>query len=119
MAITGVHALINTPAADALRQLLADVTGWSHVDAGGGWPIFALPPAELAVHPGEHPGYGLSLMCDDLASTMAELATKGVSFRGEPVTERWGIAVTMALPGGVDMLLYQPLHPVAHSSTDS
>jgi hypothetical protein len=119
MAITGAHVLINTAAPEALRELLAGATGWPHVEAGPGWPIFSLPPAELAVHPSDHPGYELSLMCDDLVATMGELAAKGITFRDEPRTEAWGIAVTMTLPGGVEMLLYEPRHPQAHSATDS
>jgi hypothetical protein len=114
MAVTGIHALIYTPEAEALRAVLADVIGWSHVDAGNGWPIFALPPAELGVHPGEEPRQELSFMCDDIATTMAELAAKGVAFRGEPEDRGWGAVATMVLPGGVDVMLYEPRHPTAH-----
>ena len=77
MAVIGVHALIYTPEAEALRALLADAIGWSHVDAGEGWLIFALPPAELGVHPGDQPRHELSLMCDDIATTVAELTVMG------------------------------------------
>ena len=115
MAVTAVHALLYTPQADELRALLADAFGWPHVDAGGGWPIYALPPAEVAVHPGEQPRHELSLMCDDLSATMAELRERGVTFSGEPVEHRWGTAVTMRLPGDVEMLLYEPRHPTAHA----
>jgi hypothetical protein len=115
MTVTGIHALVYTPAADELRALLADAFGWPHVDAGGGWPIYALPPAELGVHPGERPQYELSLTCDDIAATMTALGRRGVTFAGEPEEQNWGIAVTMILPGGVEMLLYQPSHPSAHS----
>jgi hypothetical protein len=115
MTVTGVHALVYTPEADALRKVLGDAFGWSHVDAGEGWLIYALPPAELGVHPGDRPGHELSLMCDDLAGTMAELRTRGVSFRGDPDDRGWGIVVTMILPGGVEMLLYEPRHPTAHA----
>ncbi len=114
MAITGVHALIYTPEAEALRAALSDAVGWSHVDGGQGWPIFALPPTELGVHPGEEPHQELSLMCDDLPSTMAELSSKGITFRGQPEEQRWGLATTMILPGGVEVLLYEPHHPIAH-----
>jgi len=114
MSVTGVHALIYTPEADDLRRLLTDGFGLSHVDAGEGWLIYALPPAELGVHPGSEPRYELSLMCDDIASTIAELREKGVSFNGEPEERGWGVAVTMTLPGGVEMLLYQPRHPTAY-----
>ena len=114
MTITGVHALIYTPEADALRAVLTGAVGWPHVDAGQGWPIFALPPAELGIHSGEEPHHELSLMCDDLPNTMAELSAKGITFRGEPQEQRWGLATTMVLPGDVEVLLYQPRHPIAH-----
>src|SRR5712671_336624 len=73
MAVTGAHALLYTSQPEELRAVLRDVFGWSHVDAGGGWLIFALPPAELAVHPGEAPAHQFSLMCDDVGQTMQEL----------------------------------------------
>jgi hypothetical protein len=114
VAVTGVHAIIYSPEADALRALLGDAFGWEHIDAGGGWLIFALPPAEVGVHPGEEPRQELSLMCDDLPATMDELRTKGVAFPGEPTTQPWGVSVTMVLPGGVEMMLYQPRHASPH-----
>lgn len=110
MAITGVHALLYTPEADALRALLRDVIGWDHVDDGGGWLIFRLPPAELGVHPAEATSQELSLMCDDVRATMDELRARGVTFKDEPHDEGWGVAVTMVLPGGLEMLLYEPRH---------
>lgn len=113
MPITGVHALLYTPQAEALRALLRDVVGWPHVDAHGGWLIFALPPAELGVHPSEAPRHELSLMCDDLDATVAELRAKGVEFRGERENRGFGVVTTMVLPGGVEMLLYQPRHATA------
>jgi hypothetical protein len=113
MAITGVHALFYSGAPDALRAALRDAMGWSSVDIGGGWLIFRLPPAELGVHPGDAPHHELSFMCDELESTMAELRTRGIAFRGEIEERRFGRAVTMLLPGGVEVLLYQPTHPTA------
>jgi hypothetical protein len=116
MTVTGVHAVIYTPEAEELRALLRDAFGWSHVDAGDGWLIYALPPAELGVHPGDLPGQEISVMCDEIGATMADLSSKGVAFRGEPEERGWGIVVTMILPGGVEMLLYQPRHPTAHAA---
>ena len=119
MAVTGAHVLLYTSEPEALRAVLRDVFGWSHVDAGGGWLIFALPPAEIAVHPGEGPNFEagmrheFSLMCDDLDATVAELRARGVEVRGEPQSQGWGTVVTLALPGGVDVLLYQPRHSTA------
>ena len=114
MAITGAHVLLYTPEADALRATLRDLIGWRHVDAGDGWLIFALPPAEVAVHPSEgSTHHELSLMCDDVGATKAELEAKGIRFRGEPEDLGFGIGVTMALPGDVEVLLYEPRHPTA------
>jgi hypothetical protein len=115
MTVTGIHALIYTPEAEALRNVLIGAMGWPHVDAGEGWLIFALPPTEVAVHPGDEPRHELSLMCDDINATMAELTTKGIVFRGKPEQQRWGLVTTMVLPGGVDVMLYEPRHAVAHS----
>ena len=114
MAITGVHAVVYSPEADALRAVLIDAMGLSHVDAGEGWPIFALPQTELGVHPGEEPRQELSFMCDDSPTTMADLSAKGITFRGEPQEQRWGMSTTMVLPGEVEVLLDEPRHPIAH-----
>ena len=113
MTITGAHVLLYSPEADALRALLSESFGWKGVDAGGGWLIFGLPPAEVAVHPADRPSHELTLMCDDLDATIAELKAKGVEFKGEPHDERWGRVITMVLPGGVDVMLYEPRHPTA------
>jgi len=113
MAITGTHALLYTPEPEALRACLRDVFGWNHVDAHDGWLIFALPPAELGVHPSDKPAHELSFMCDDIEATMAELQAKGIRFKGEPENQGFGIVATMVLPGDVDVLLYQPRHPTA------
>lgn len=122
VAITGTHMLLYTSEPDALRAMLRDVFGWKHVDAGEGWLIFALPPAELGVHPAEGPTYDsgtrhqITLMCDDIRKTVTELKAKGVTVKGDPEDEGWGITVMLALPGGCDVMLYQPRHPVAVAS---
>ena len=113
MAITGTHALLYTSEPEQLRAVLRDVFGWDHVDAHDGWLIFALPPAELGVHPAEAPSHELTLMCDDLDATVAELRGKGIEFRGEPENQGFGTVITMVLPGGVEMTLYQPRHVTA------
>lgn len=114
MAITGIHGLVYTSEPEAVRAVFRDVFGWEHVDAGDGWLIFALPSAELGVHPAEHMvRRDISLMCDDIGTTMAELRAKGIEFDGEPTDEGFGIGVTMLLPGGAEMLLYEPRHPTA------
>ena len=119
MAIIGMHALLYTSEPEALRAVFRDVFGWKHVDAGDGWLIFALPPAELGVHPAEGPTYAsgvrhqLTFMCDDLAATIRDLRERGIEVRGEPEDEGYGITVMLALPGGVEVMLYEPRHPVA------
>jgi catechol 2,3-dioxygenase-like lactoylglutathione lyase family enzyme len=113
MAITGAHVLLYTSQPEELRAVLRDVIGWKYVDAHDGWLIFALPPAELGVHPAETPSHELTLMCDDLDATVAELRAKGIEFRGEPEDQGFGIVMTMVLPGGVEMLLYEPRHTTA------
>ena len=114
MAITGAHVLLYTPEAEALRELIRDAFGWNYVDAGDGWLIFALPPAELGVHPSEgDTSHQLSLLCDDIAATADELRAKGVEVRGEPEDKGFGVGVTLVLPGGVEILLYEPRHETA------
>jgi hypothetical protein len=113
VAIVGAHVLLYTREAERLRETLRDVLGWDSVeghDPPDGWLIFELPPAELGVHPGETPRHEFTLMCDDLNSTMAELGEKKIEFRGEPRDQGFGIVTTMLLPGGIEVLLYEPKH---------
>jgi hypothetical protein len=114
VAVTGAHALIYTSEPEAVRQIFRDAFGFEHVDAGDGWLIFKLPPAELGVHPDEYSvRRDVSLMCDDIRATMDELKAKGIQFAGEPQDEGFGIGVTMILPGGTELLLYEPRHETA------
>jgi len=113
MAIIGTHAIFYTSEPDALRAVLRDTFGWHNVDAHDGWLIFRLPPAELGVHPADAPSHELSFMCDDLSATVADLSAKGIEFEGDPQASGFGTFVTMVLPGGVKVLLYQPRHPTA------
>jgi catechol 2,3-dioxygenase-like lactoylglutathione lyase family enzyme len=112
MAITGVHAILYTNDAVADRAFFADVLGLASVDAGKDWLIFALPPAELAVHPAsaDGGGYDLFLMCDDIEATVRELTAKGVAFDGGVTEQRWGLITTVQLPGGGRLGLYEPRH---------
>jgi hypothetical protein len=104
---------------EALRAMLRDIFGFPFVDAHGGWLIFALPPAELGVHPGEGPNFEsgmrheISFMCDDIHTTLADLRAKGVQIDGEPETQSYGITTNMTLPGGVKVTLYEPHHKMA------
>jgi catechol 2,3-dioxygenase-like lactoylglutathione lyase family enzyme len=112
--ITGMHALIYAPDAPAVREFLRDKLGWANVDNGDGWLIFALPPAELGVHPTDGPGqHELYLLCDDIEATVAELTAKGVEFAGPPVDRRFGMVATMHLPGGGTLSVYEPRHWLA------
>ena len=111
--INGAHVIIYSRDAEADRGFFRDVLGWPHVDAGRGWLIFALPPAEVAVHPAEEGEFHeFYLMCDDVRKVVADLGRKGI--HSEPVTEApWGILTRLTLPGGSPLGLYQPKHPVA------
>ncbi len=108
--ITGAHVILFTDQVDATRAFLRDALELPAVDSGGGWLIFALPPAEVAVHPADATRHELSLMCDDLEDTMARLSAAGATFG--PVHEQtWGRATAMTIPGGEVLSLYQPKHP--------
>lgn len=114
MAITGAHAILYTSEPDAVRAIFRDVLGYPNVDAGGGWLIFELPPAELAMHPTDGDAHHeLSFLCDDLAATIAELRGQGIDVDPDTTDQGWGITTTMHLPGGLDLLLYEPRHPTA------
>jgi len=123
MAIIGTHALLYTTEPEKLREVLRDVFGFTYVDAGEGWLIFGLPPAELGIHPAEGPTlesgmrHQLTFMCDDIRTTLADLRAKGIAIRGELQSERWGITVMLGLPGGVEVMLYEPRHPLAISTS--
>ena len=117
MAITGTHLLVYTPDAEATRNALRDAFGFDHVDTGGGWLIFKLPPAELGVHPAETANeHQITFMCDDAKATAAELAEKGVEVDGEFVEHDWGISFNATLPGGVEVMVYEPTHTMAIDS---
>ncbi len=108
--ITGVHVVVFSPQAEAVRRVFVETLGLPSVDAGGGWPIVALPPAELAVHPDETARHELYLMCDDLDMTVKALAERG--FVAGPVsTQSWGRMTSIELPDGSSLALYEPRHP--------
>jgi catechol 2,3-dioxygenase-like lactoylglutathione lyase family enzyme len=111
--IFGAHVIVNSKDAAADRAFLRDVLGFRSVDAGHGWLIFALPPAEVALHPAENnAGHELYFMCNDLKAEVSALAEKGV--RCSEVQEaRWGSITKIRLPGGGEVGLYQPKHPTA------
>jgi predicted enzyme related to lactoylglutathione lyase len=115
--IRGVHAIQFATDAEAARAFFRDVLRLPSVDAGGGWLIFALPPAELGVHPTEgDPPSGhcaLYLMCEEIESTVAELRSRGVVFTSPVSDAGFGRVTTLRVPGAGDIGLYQPSHPMA------
>jgi len=112
--ITGVHAILYGKQPEQVRAFFRDVLEYPAVDAGHGWLIFALPPAEIAAHPADNEEFHeLYLMCDDVAATVENLTGKGVKFV-MPIADRgWGLVTRFELPGGGEMGLYQPRHPTA------
>jgi catechol 2,3-dioxygenase-like lactoylglutathione lyase family enzyme len=113
--INGAHALLYCENAEKARAFFVDTLGFRHADAGHGWLIFALPPAEIACHPwdpGMAPGaHQLYFMCDDIHRTVAELTAKGVEFTAPVTDEGWGLLTRLRIPGAGDIGLYQPRHP--------
>lgn len=116
--ITALHALIYAEDPETARAFFRDVFQVPGVDTGGGWLIFRTGPSELAVHPSawQHEGrsggtdqrYDVSLVCDDLEATMADLAARGAEFDGEVTQEPWGTTVLVKVPGAGPVLVYQP-----------
>ena len=115
--IFGAHVIVYSKDPSADREFLRDVFGFRSVDAGHGWLIFALPPAEVAVHPSEKDDrHELYFMCDDLRAEILALGTKGVHC-SEVQEARWGSITKIRLPGGSEVGLYQPRHPFALALT--
>ncbi|MBF6048230.1 extradiol dioxygenase [Streptomyces sp. NRRL B-1677] len=114
--ITGAHVIVHSENAEADRAFIRDVLGFPGVDAGGGWLIFKLPPAEVAVHPTEGaPRHELFLMCEDITAELDALAAKGVELASPVTDQSWGRLASIRLPSGAELHLYEPRHPVAHS----
>jgi catechol 2,3-dioxygenase-like lactoylglutathione lyase family enzyme len=113
--ISGAHVILYSANAEADRAFIRDALAFPWVDAGAGWLIFKLPPAEVAVHPTEGPAkHEFYLMCDDLEETLIELAAKGVRISRPPSDERWGVLASIHLPSGAKLFLYKPQHPTAY-----
>ncbi|KAA0017391.1 VOC family protein [Antrihabitans cavernicola] len=119
--ITAVHTLVYADDADAARAFFRDVLEWPGVDSGNGWLIFRTGPSELGVHPTSGDGFAaaqqheISLMCDNIETTVEDLTAKGAEFVGEVVDRGFGLAITMKVPGAGDMLIYEPRHALAHT----
>jgi hypothetical protein len=113
--ISGAHVILFSKDAEADREFFRNVLRLPTVDAGGGWLIFALPPSELAVHPAsKNDGHVLYLTCQDLTAAIKTLRKKKVHC-SVPKEQPWGTLVTLRLPGGGELGLYEPKHPRAHS----
>ena len=110
--ISGAHVIVYSKNAEADRTFFRDVLNFKYVDAGHGWLIFALPPGEAAVHPSDQSSHELFFMCEDLNAEMAFLAKKGIKC-SKVQEQRWGSITKMRLPGGGEVGLYQPKHPMA------
>jgi predicted enzyme related to lactoylglutathione lyase len=109
--INGAHVVLYSRDPEADRAFFADVLEQPHVDAGGGWLIFQLPPAEIAMHPADgSTSHEFYFMCDDIDATVAALVARGVTFT-QPVTDAgWGRLTRFQLPGGGDVGMYEPRH---------
>ncbi|MDQ0688495.1 catechol 2,3-dioxygenase-like lactoylglutathione lyase family enzyme [Streptomyces achromogenes] len=114
--ISGAHVILYSQDAEADRDFIRDVLDLPGVDAGGGWLVFRLPPAEVAVHPTDGPPrHGFFLMCDDLDSQLSGFRAQGVEIIGPVSEQRWGRLAAIRLPSGAELPLYEPHHPTAHS----
>jgi hypothetical protein len=108
--IIGAHSILYSRKPEADRAFLRDVLGFPSVDAGDGWLIFGLPPAEVAVHPADdNDVHELYLMCDDVLALIADLQRRGVSC-GPALNRGWGVLTQVTLPGGGTLGIYQPRH---------
>jgi catechol 2,3-dioxygenase-like lactoylglutathione lyase family enzyme len=115
--ISGIHAMFYTKRADEMREFLREVLGLPWVDAGGGWPIFAAPPTDLAVHETEEEagGHELYFICDDIQAIQKKLANRGIEM--SPIEDRgWGLASQLQLPSGDTVGIYEPRHPRPHKA---
>lgn len=113
--INGAHVVLYSENAEVDRAFIRDTLGFIGVDAGDGWLILKLPPAEVAVHPsdGSETKNEFYLMCDDIENMLAELSAKGVEISGPVSDEGWGLLASIRLPSGLNLPLYEPRHPVA------
>ena len=114
--ITAVHTLVYADDAEQARAFFRDVLGWPAVDAGHGWLVFRTGPSELGVHPsdpsaGQH--HQISLMCDDIVATVADLRDRGVEVVQDVRDDGFGRTATFVVPGAGEMMVYEPRHPTA------
>lgn len=121
--LTGVHTVVYADDPEAARAFFRDVLGWANVDAHGGWLIFKTGPSEMGVHPtsddrqgqwSTDPHHEISLVCDDIDATVAELSAKGAEFSGAVQDRGFGRTAMMKVPGAGEMMVYEPRHPLAY-----
>lgn len=113
--ISGLHAIVFSSQPEQDRAFLRDILAFTSVDAGDGWLVFAMPPTELAVHPGDEARCELYLMCDDIHAAVETLSAKGVEFSRSVSDEGWGLLTALTMPSGSELGLYEPRHPLAHA----
>jgi catechol 2,3-dioxygenase-like lactoylglutathione lyase family enzyme len=119
--IRGVHTLFYTSDAEGLRAFLRDKLGFPATDAGGGWLLMELPPADMGCHPDDSPDsqpsgtHRISFQCDDIEATIQELSAKGVEFTSAVEDRGYGLAASFKVPGDFDVELYEPRHPLRWS----
>ncbi len=117
--ISGSHVILYSHDAEADRAFLVDLLGSPHVDAGQGWLILKLPPAEIAVHPtGGAPHHQLYLMVDDADAFADELGRRGTHITSPVSDQGWGRLLSFKLPSGAELSAYEPRHAVAHALPD-
>ncbi len=115
--IKAVHTIVYADEPDRARDFFRDALGFAHLDVGDGWLIFKTGPSEMGIHPTDSPEsrqHQISLVCDDLEATVSDLRAKGVEFTQEPRNEGWGVTTMFVIPGGGEMMLYEPRHPAVY-----
>jgi catechol 2,3-dioxygenase-like lactoylglutathione lyase family enzyme len=111
----GAHVILYSHDAEADRAFLRDTLDFPAVDAGDGWLIFKLPPAEVAVHPTDtQPKHEIYLMCSDIEKVLSECSAKGVEVVEPASDQGWGVLASIRLPSGTPLSIYEPRHPVAY-----
>ena len=112
--ITALHSLVYANDPEAARAFFRDVLLWPYVDTGGGWLIFKSGPSELGVHPTSEGEWStpekheISLVCDDIEATVADLRERGAQFSGSVEDLGFGLAIQLQIPGGPEIMLYEP-----------
>lgn len=113
--IKGVHAMFYSSEVEALRAFIRDKLGLPYTDVGEGWLIFDVPEGDVGCHPTEGGGlpsgtHNVSFYCDDIKATVAELQSRGVTFKGPITDQGFGLTTYFQMPGNVEVMLYQPYY---------